>query len=64
MHSFSMRPAKYFYDKPLHKYLDPKTVLIYRPHPVCLKIRAQESRIQPPNNNTPLKIQTHREKKE
>ncbi len=37
MHSFSMRPAKYFYDKPLPKYLDPKTVLIYRPHPVCYK---------------------------
>jgi hypothetical protein len=36
MHSFSMRPAKYFYDKPLPKYLDPKTVLIYRPHPVKL----------------------------
>jgi hypothetical protein len=35
MHSFSMRPAKYFYDKPLPKYLDPKTVLIYCPHPVC-----------------------------
>jgi hypothetical protein len=34
MHSFSMRPAKNFYDKPLPKYLDPKTVLIYRPHPV------------------------------
>ncbi len=34
MHSFSMRPAKYFNDKPLPKYLDPKTVLIYRPHPV------------------------------
>ncbi len=34
LHSFSMRPAKYFYDKPLSKYLDPKTVLIYRPHPV------------------------------
>jgi len=34
MHSFSMRPAKYFYDKPLTKYLDSKTVLIYRPHPV------------------------------
>ncbi len=32
--SFSMRPAKCFYDKPLPKYLDPKTVLIYRPHPV------------------------------
>ncbi len=29
-----MRPEKYFYDKPLPKYLDPKTVLIYRPHPV------------------------------
>jgi hypothetical protein len=36
MHSFSMRPAKYFYDKPLPKYLDSQTVLIYRPHPVCL----------------------------
>ncbi len=34
MPSFSMRPAKYFYDKPLPKYLDPKTVLIYHPHPV------------------------------
>ncbi len=34
MLSFSMRPAKYFYDKPLPKYLDLKTVLIYRPHPV------------------------------
>jgi hypothetical protein len=34
MHSFSMRPAKYFYDKPLTKYLDSKTVLIYCPHPV------------------------------
>jgi hypothetical protein len=34
MPSFSMRPAKYFYDNPLPKYLDPKTVLIYRPHPV------------------------------
>ncbi len=33
MPSFSMRPAKYFYDK-LPEYLDPKTVLIYRPHPV------------------------------
>ncbi len=38
MHSFSMRPAKYFYDKPLTKYLDPKTVLIYRPHPVHVKL--------------------------
>ncbi len=37
MHSFSMRPAKYFYDKPLPKYLDPKTVLTYRPHPVYKK---------------------------
>ena len=34
MHSFSMRPAKYFYDKPLTIYLDSKTVLIYRPHHV------------------------------
>ncbi len=36
MPSFSMRPAKYFYDNPLPKYLDPKTVLIYLPHPVQL----------------------------
>jgi hypothetical protein len=34
MLSFSMRPPQYFYDKPLPKYLDPKTVLIYCPHPV------------------------------
>ncbi len=34
MLSFSMRPAKYFQYNPLPKYLDPKTVLIYRPHPV------------------------------
>jgi hypothetical protein len=34
MPSFSMRPAKYFYDNLLPKYLDPKTVLIYCPHPV------------------------------
>jgi hypothetical protein len=39
MPSFSMRPAKYFYDNPLPKYLDPKTVLIYRPHPVCKNIK-------------------------
>jgi hypothetical protein len=38
MHSFSMRHAKYFYDKPLPKYLDPKSVLIYRPHPVLKDI--------------------------
>jgi hypothetical protein len=41
MHSFSMKPAKYFYDKPLPKYLDPKTVLIYRPHPVSVQIHVQ-----------------------
>jgi hypothetical protein len=34
MSSYSMKPAKYFYDKPLPKYLDPKTVLIYLLHPV------------------------------
>jgi hypothetical protein len=34
MHSFSMRPAKYFHDKRLPKYLDLKTVLIYHPHSV------------------------------
>ncbi len=38
MPSFSMRAGKYFYDKPLPKNLDPKTVLIYFPHPVNLKI--------------------------
>jgi hypothetical protein len=36
MYSFSMRPTKYFYDKPLPKCLDPKTILIYHPHPVVL----------------------------
>jgi hypothetical protein len=39
MHSFSMRPATYFYDKLLPKYLDPKSVLIYRLHPVQGRIR-------------------------
>jgi hypothetical protein len=34
--SFSMRPSKYFYDKPLPKCLDPKTILIYHTHPVVL----------------------------
>jgi hypothetical protein len=33
-----MRPSKYFNDKPLPKYLEPKTVLIYHPHPVQKKI--------------------------
>ncbi len=37
MHSFPMSAAKHFYDNPLSIYLDPKIVLIYRPHPVCLK---------------------------
>jgi hypothetical protein len=48
MHSFSMRPAKYFYDNPLPNYLDPKTVLIYRPHPVVaiLKVTDENSRIR------------------
>ncbi len=32
--SFKKRPSKYLYDKPLPKYLDSKTVLIYHPHPV------------------------------
>ncbi len=31
---FNETPANYFYDKPLPKYLDPKTVLISLPHPV------------------------------
>jgi hypothetical protein len=38
-----MRPAKYFYDNPLPNYLDPKTVLIYRPHPVCPRQLSVES---------------------
>ncbi len=38
MLSFKMRPSKYFYDKPLPKYLDSKTVLIYHPHPVYTTI--------------------------
>jgi len=37
-----MRPSKYFYDKPLPKYLDPKTVLIYRPHPVDKKNHTEQ----------------------
>jgi len=41
MPSFSMRPAKYFYDNPLPNYLDPKTVLIYRPHPVHILLDQQ-----------------------
>jgi hypothetical protein len=35
MHTFPMSAAKHFYDNPLSLYLDPKIVLIYRPHPVC-----------------------------
>ncbi len=34
MDSFPKRVAKNFCDQPLPKYLDPKTVLIYCPHPV------------------------------
>ncbi len=34
MHSFPMSAAKHLYDNPLSIYLDPKIVLIYRPHPV------------------------------
>jgi hypothetical protein len=34
MYSFLMSAAKHFYDNPLSIYLDPKIVLIYRPHPV------------------------------
>ncbi len=32
--SFPMRPAKHYCEKPLPNYVDPKTVLIYCPHPV------------------------------
>ncbi len=32
---FQMSVANNFCDMPLPKYLDSKTVLIYRPHPVC-----------------------------
>jgi hypothetical protein len=38
MHSFPMSAAKHFYDNPLSIYLDPKIVLIYRPHPVYMQI--------------------------
>jgi hypothetical protein len=34
MGSFLMSVENNFFDKPLLKYLDSKTVLIYRPHPV------------------------------
>ncbi len=34
MDSFPMSVANSFCDMPLHKYLESKTVLIYRPHPV------------------------------
>ncbi len=37
-----MRPSKYFYDKPLPKYLDSRTVLIYRPHPVLVARSAND----------------------
>ncbi len=37
-----MKPSKYFYDKPLPKYIDSKTVLIYRPHPVYANWTSQE----------------------
>ncbi len=39
MHSFPMSAAKHFYDNPLSIYLDPKIVLIYRPHPVGEKCK-------------------------
>jgi hypothetical protein len=34
LRSFPIRPARHFYDKPLPKYFDPKTVLICCPDPV------------------------------
>jgi hypothetical protein len=37
-HSFPMSAEKHFYDNPLSIYLDPKIVLIYRPHPVCKNV--------------------------
>jgi hypothetical protein len=46
MSSFSMRPAKYFYDKLLPKYLYQKTVLIYLPHPVCSQPAPRGSHIK------------------
>ncbi len=45
MHSFPMSAAKHFYDNPLSIYLDPKIVLIYRPHPVHLSIRLVSPRL-------------------
>jgi hypothetical protein len=32
--SFPKSVTKHFYDEPLPQYLDPKTVIIYCPHPV------------------------------
>ncbi len=37
MCSFPKSAGKHFYDNPLPKYFDPKTVLIYRPHPVYIQ---------------------------
>jgi hypothetical protein len=48
---FPMSVANNFCDMPLPKYLDLKTVLIYRPHPV--QIQNTEYRIQ----NTEYRIQ-------
>jgi hypothetical protein len=45
MHSFSMRNAKYFYEKPLPKYLDTKTVLVYCPHPVNVTSKRNKQEI-------------------
>ncbi len=39
--SFAMSVANNFCDTPLPKYLDSKTVLIYRPHPVCATQREE-----------------------
>ncbi len=43
MHSFPMSAAKHFYDNPLSIFLDPKIVLIYRPHPVLFPPHSPES---------------------
>ena len=48
MVSFPMNVVNNFYDQPLHKYLDSKTVLIYCPHPVY----SCQSNLKPPEMET------------
>ncbi len=43
MSIFPMSVANNFCDMPLPKYLDSKTVLIYRPHPVAQQLETVET---------------------